>query len=88
MILMITLGGFLNFKKGNWVTTESTYLVMAANAGLIIYVYLKPLNFNALPIGESEYDEQNTGGGIIFPEIINSDYPEIFQIFNTGYNLP
>ncbi len=42
--------------------------------------YLKP------PLGmggQSDYDEQNTYGGIIMPQMNLTAYPEAFQIFNT-----
>jgi len=33
--------------------------------------------------GQSDYDEQNTYGGIVMPQIDVAAYPEVFQIFNT-----
>ena len=40
LILSITLGSFLNLKESKWVNADITYIIMAINAGLIIYVYL------------------------------------------------
>lgn len=37
--------------------------------------------------GTADYDEQNTAGGIVFPQMNMSDSPEIFQLFNTSYNI-
>ncbi|MBS3177014.1 right-handed parallel beta-helix repeat-containing protein [Candidatus Woesearchaeota archaeon] len=39
-IIGITLAGFLSFKKSSWLTAETLYLIMAANAGMITYVYM------------------------------------------------
>ncbi|MBS3128937.1 DUF11 domain-containing protein [Candidatus Woesearchaeota archaeon] len=40
LIIGVTMGGFLEFKKSRWFNTETVYLVMAANAGILIFIYL------------------------------------------------
>lgn len=37
--------------------------------------------------GQSDYDEQNTNGGIVFPQIDPASYPDVFQIYNTGEGI-
>ena len=69
---------FTNIEKG---------LLEKEDGKLKVYTHLKPGSLANPPIGESEYHEQNTGGGVIFPDIILKDAPKIFQIFNTGYKL-
>ena len=38
--------------------------------------------------GQSDYDQQNSAGGIIFPQISLGDAPELFQLFSTNYHIP
>jgi hypothetical protein len=47
---------------------------------LIVHKYLRPTRMSG---GQSDYDEQNTYGGIVMPQRDISDYPEVFQMFNT-----
>lgn len=53
------------------------------NGKLKIYNHIKSDKNEGANAGESDYDEQNTNGGILFPQIILSDVPEVFQIFKT-----
>ena len=48
--------------------------------GLIVLKYLQPARTSG---GQSDYDEQNTYGGIVMPQRDVADYPYVFQIFNT-----
>ena len=50
------------------------------NEELTIHKYLKTTLISG---GQSDYDEQNTYGGIIMPQHNYSALPELFQIFNT-----
>lgn len=47
---------------------------------LVVIKYLKPLLTTG---GKSDYDEHNTYGGIVMPQLNFAAYPEVFQIFNT-----
>ncbi|OYT29324.1 hypothetical protein B6U98_02550 [Thermoplasmatales archaeon ex4572_165] len=55
-------------------------LIRDENEELMIHKYLKTTLISG---GQSDYDEQNTYGGIIMPQQNYSAFPEIFQIFNT-----
>ncbi|EDY21388.1 hypothetical protein CfE428DRAFT_0633 [Chthoniobacter flavus Ellin428] len=37
--------------------------------------------------GQSDYDEHNTGGGLLMPQFDLRAYPHVFQIFSTGRKL-
>ncbi|MBW2046205.1 MAG: hypothetical protein JRI96_15205 [Deltaproteobacteria bacterium] len=50
------------------------------NGELTVVKYLKTTVSSG---GQSDYDEQNTYGGIVMPQLNFTAYPEVFQIFNT-----
>lgn len=52
--------------------------------GPVLHKYLKPTLMSG---GQSDYDEQNTCGGIVMPQRDPADYPEVFQIFNTRIRI-
>lgn len=55
-----------------------------AQGHMVVLKWIKPdLNEG----GESDYDEQNTAGGIVFPQINLHAHADYFQIFNTKINL-
>jgi hypothetical protein len=37
--------------------------------------------------GQGDYDERNTYGGLLFPQLNITEFPEVFQIFNTKRRL-
>jgi hypothetical protein len=37
--------------------------------------------------GQSDYDEHNTEGGLLMPQINVRAYPEVFQIYQTGRRI-
>ena len=52
--------------------------------GLLVLKYIQPTRTSG---GQSDYDEQNTYGGIVMAQIDAAAYPEVFQIFNTKENI-
>ena len=58
----------------------SGILKLDEGGNLLLHNYLKPTRSNG---GQSDYDQQNTFGGIVMPQMNYSSQPEIFQMFNT-----
>jgi hypothetical protein len=58
---------------------------------LRIAAYFPPqasLLFRPMGAGQSDYDENNTAGGLIMPQFNVRDYPHVFQVYSTGRMLP
>lgn len=51
-----------------------------SNEKLIVYGYLKDTLSSG---GQSDYDELNTNGGVMMPQINIKRYPKIFELYNT-----
>jgi hypothetical protein len=70
---------------------EQGRLLRDAANKLKIAAYFPPqasILFSPMGAGQSDYDEHNTGGGLIMPQFNVHDYPRVFQIFSTGRMLP
>jgi hypothetical protein len=70
---------------------EDGRLKRDAAGKLKIAAYFPPqpsILFNPAGAGQSDYDEHNTGGGLIMPQFNVHDYPRVFQIYSTGRMLP
>lgn len=60
------------------------------NKGVVMaeyYIGPDPAIWSGNGGGTADYDEQNTAGGIVFPQMNTGDWPEIFQLFNTSHNI-
>jgi len=50
-------------------------------------VVVKRINVDKQSGGLADYDEQNTEGGIVFPQFTFWGLPEVFQLWNTGETI-
>lgn len=50
-------------------------------------IVVKRINITKQSGGLADYDEQNTTGGIVFPQFTLFGIPEVFQIWNTGETI-
>ncbi len=57
---------------------------------LIVAKYIRPDKtwVTHMGGGQSDYDEQNTAGGLVMAQFSSKGFPKLFQIFNTKVFLP
>jgi len=70
---------------------ENGLLQRDATHKLRIAAYFPPqasILCSPMGAGQSDYDENNTAGGLIMPQFNLHDYPHVFQIYSTGRMLP
>ncbi|WP_128699947.1 hypothetical protein [Candidatus Velamenicoccus archaeovorus] len=62
-------------------------LKKGAGGNLLVHKYVPPLSTRSVGGGQSEYNEQNTYGGIIMAQSDIKESSERFKIFNTGQDI-
>ena len=62
---------FEDIKKGKLKREENK---------LLVHKYFSPTVMSG---GQSDYDEQNTYGGVVMPQVDTSAFPDVFQLYNT-----
>jgi hypothetical protein len=92
LYVMATPSGATNKKRQDHDGTMIMEFADIAKAKLVrdnqgAPVVVKRIEVDKQSGGLADYDEQNTAGGIVFPEFSLFGVPEVFQIYSTGQTI-
>lgn len=92
LYLMATPSGATHKKRQDHDGTMVIEIANLAKAKIVrdekgVPVVVKRIEVEKQSGGLADYDEQNTGGGIVFPQFTLFGVPEVFQVYSTGQSI-